>query len=414
MTFKWLVIGGGIHGCHIAARLVGDGVVRPHELGILDPGDALLARWRTFTETTGMTHLRSPSVHHIDLEPMSLEHFGRARGSRRAGLFVRPYRRPSLELFNAHCQSVLDRYDLHSAHIRDSATACDLGQDGVAVRTSVGRTLQADNVVLAMGAGNHPHWPSWALQGHPRFGHIFDQNLDGWPLDPGERVAVVGGGISAGQVALRLHHDGHQVQLVSRHALRQHQFDSDPGWLGPKYMTNFTRARDFAKRREMIQQARHRGSVPPDVRRSLRSAIRRGDLGWAEAEVEEAIPTSNGVLLKLSDGSGLDVNRVLLATGFESECPGGPLVQGLAESAGLQRAACGYPVVDRSLRWYPRVHVSGPLAELELGPAARNIAGAREAAKRIVGGVRNSDTGRWPAIIAPSTPEVPRPQVAAR
>ena len=58
--------------------------------------------------------------------------------------------------------------------------------------------------------------------------------------------------------------------------------------------------------------------------------------------------------------------------------------QGLVRDHALPCAVCGYPLVDRHLRWHPRLHVSGPLAELELGPVARNIVGARRAAERIL------------------------------
>ena len=75
---------------------------------------------------------------------------------------------------------------------------------------------------------------------------------------------------------------------------------------------------------------------------------------------------------------------MILATGFEAQRPGGVLVDDLIEEQGLPCAACGYPQVDGSLRWHPRVFVAGPLAELELGPAARNIAGARRAGERLV------------------------------
>ena len=61
-------------------------------------------------------------------------------------------------------------------------------------------------------------------------------------------------------------------------------------------------------------------------------------------------------------------------------------------SASLPCARCGYPIVDPSLRWHPGVYVSGPLAELELGPVARNIAGARRAGDRIVAAARSSSS----------------------
>lgn len=41
-------------------------------------------------------------------------------------------------------------------------------------------------------------------------------------------------------------------------------------------------------------------------------------------------------------------------------------------------------VSPRPLRWHPRLFVTGPLAELEIGPASRDIAGARMAARRVI------------------------------
>ena len=49
-----------------------------------------------------------------------------------------------------------------------------------------------------------------------------------------ESIAVIGGGLTACQLALKLQREKHQVTLISRHALRVHQFDTDAGWLGPK------------------------------------------------------------------------------------------------------------------------------------------------------------------------------------
>ncbi len=64
------------------------------------------------------------------------------------------------------------------------------------------------------------------------------------------------------------------------------------------------------------------------------------------------------------------------------------MIDSLIDSASPPCARCGYPIVDTSLRWHPRVHVSGPLAELELGPTSRNIAGARRAAEKLVDSIR--------------------------
>ncbi len=79
-------------------------------------------------------------------------------------------------------------------------------------------------------------------------------------------------------------------------------------------------------------------------------------------------------------------DEVFLATGFKSGLPGGALIRrDLVEQSGLKISDyCGFPIVSFDLKWHPRISVSGALAELELGPSARNIAGARLAAERIV------------------------------
>ena len=60
------------------------------------------------------------------------------------------------------------------------------------------------------------------------------------------------------------------------------------------------------------------------------------------------------------------------------------MVESLVEAASLKCADCGYPILDSALRWDENIFVSGPLAELEIGPASRNIAGAMRASDRIV------------------------------
>jgi pyruvate/2-oxoglutarate dehydrogenase complex dihydrolipoamide dehydrogenase (E3) component len=335
-----------------------------------------------------MTHLRSPSVHNLDLNPWSLKQYGGKRKRRKPGLFAPPYDRPNLTFFNDHCDKVIGDFNLNKLHVRARATSCEVACDGVAVGLSTGTEISTCNVVLAIGAGEQPKWPEWAPRDDARVHHIFDPDFDGWPSGA-ESVVVVGGGISAGQVALRLVEEGHEVHLVSRHALREHQFDSDPGWLGPRFMAGFLKEKDVDQRRMMISQARHKGSVSPDVRRALRGAITRQQVQWHQSGVDGIGVHDDGLRMRLATGTILEVQRVLLATGFAGHRPGGALIDQLAESASLPCASCGYPIVDKALRWHPRVYVSGPLAELELGPSSRNISGARRAAERLVAAVRS-------------------------
>ena len=383
MSLQWLIVGGGIHGVHIAARLIGEAGVDRSKIRIIDPGENLLERWQSCTEVTGMTHLRSPSVHNLAIEPMSLSFFGESLNIPKSVLYAPPYDRPHLNFFNEHCSRVIGYFGLEELHIRGLVVSCSVTCEEAIVEVSTGEKISSDNVVLAIGAGDQPMWPEWSKGMGDLVHHIFHSGFSGWPIKE-ERIAVVGGGISAGQVALRLQDEGHEVHLVSRHEMKEHQFDSDPGWLGPKYMAGFEKEKDLSKRRQLISGARHRGSVPPDVNHSLTESIGNGGIKFYESGVSSIDKHQDSANLNLADGTSIQIDRVLLATGFMPKRPGGKMVDQLITESQLPCAECGYPIVDTDLCWHPRLYVSGPLAELEIGPSSRNISGARRAAKRIV------------------------------
>lgn len=383
----WVVVGGGIHGVHLAVRLLGEARVDPERVRILDPAPRLLATWRRCTANTGMRFLRSPAVHHLGLDPWSLLRFADAERSntKLERLFAAPYDRPAIDLFDDHCHALVEGFGLPELHIRAAAAHLDVSRDGVTIQLTEGPPLRTRYVLLAMGAGGQPRWPTWANAPRARGArvhHIFEPDFvlepEAWP----ERVVVVGGGITAAQAAMRLADAGRQVHLIARREPSVHQFDSDPGWVGPKNMRRFSLTKDPSARREMIRKARHVGSVSPDVQRALRRAIREERIHWHRGEPDRVEGSTN-----LEVHVGLERIRaagVLLATGFASHRPGGALVDELVEGHALPCGECGYPIVDTHLRWHPRVFVTGPLAELEIGPVARNIVGARRAADRIM------------------------------
>ncbi len=60
-----------------------------------------------------------------------------------------------------------------------------------------------------------------------------------------------------------------------------------------------------------------------------------------------------------------------------------PLIQQLVTKYQAPVSSCGLPSITPTLEWLPNLYVSGGLADLELGPFARNIMGGREASLRI-------------------------------
>lgn len=381
----WLIIGGGLHGTALALALTQrDGVPRDR-LAVVDPHAAPLAAWAHVTHNVGMAYLRSPGVHHLHYDPWSLRTF---RASRRGAALDRSiprYERPALALFNAYTAYLVERYRLDALFQRGRAQDLHRTASGWTVETDRG-AIQARRVLLAPGWGDAPQVPPWAVSFHAArhipLHHIFDADFHRDALPPAALTLVIGGGISAAQTALALADCG-AVLLLHRNPLRLADFDSDPCWVGPICLRDFHTEPDFDRRRALIQAARRPGTLPADVAERLAAAERSGVLRRQQGEVISASVDGAGALaLRLADGSTLRPERVILATGYPPTRPA-PWLSAVIERHGLPLAACGYPVVDRTLCWADGLYVSGALAELEIGPASRNIIGARLAGERL-------------------------------
>jgi cation diffusion facilitator CzcD-associated flavoprotein CzcO len=377
---EWLIIGGGVHGTHLSHVMVHARGVPSDRIRVLDrEREPLAAFWRC-VEATGMTYLRSPGVHHLDLHPYSLLHFAQREGRRLAG-FVPPSYRPKLPLFRAHCEHVVDRYRLADLRLVACTEQITVRPWGYRIETDEG-CLDTRRVVLALGTGDELEVPMWARGTDPSW-HVFHHGFARERVTPPRTVAIIGGGISAAQLMLALARDGLQPIVVARHPIREHRFDSDPAWLGPQAMQRFARSAPAA-RRAQIREARHRGSLPPELRRAVKRATRAGLARWIEAEVTALDRLEIGIQLFLDRTPHvLVVDHVILATGFRGVRPGGALIDDAIDKLGLPCAACGFPILRDTLEWRPGLYVSGALAELELGPTARNIAGARAAGGRL-------------------------------
>ena len=412
----WLIVGGGIHGVHIATRLLGEGVTT--ELCIVDPEQALLSKWKNRTAATGMDYLRSSVGYHLDLSENSLRKFGKGAtiSSSSATLFSNDYERPRLDLFNQHCDAIIAGHQLIRRHIQGVVTNLEPRDDHVRVMVSDSEDSKleyiAEQVVLALG-NDEPLYPDWVTQNLVDTGrarHLLDTNISHSHPSSSTKssVAIIGCGLTAVHKALQLAKDEtfKQIHLIGRSNIKEKQFDTHQDWMMdqaaaersiagggfglPKRHQTFRDTSCLIQRRQIIAQERIPGTVTAAVNRGLQYAIRNKQIQWHQAEVSSlSQSTANEACsLHLSSGTSIEVDRILLATGFGKRPPS--LMQKLRLPVS---DVCGYPIVDRDLRWgHPRIFVSGALAELELGPSARNIAGARLAAERIVQASRTRHT----------------------
>lgn len=382
----WLIIGGGVHGTHLSLHLLRRRRVPQDRIRVLDPHASALARWNACTTNCGMGFLRSPYVHHLDIPSDSLMHFTDKGVGKNLKSFIDPFFRPSIPLFMAHSEHVIRKNQLDALRIQGRAMGLTAVEGGYRVETESG-SIEARKILLAISPMDSPLWPGWARtlkEGGAPIDHVFDADFEREKMPDFESAVVIGGGITGAQLAMALakRRPGH-VTLVTPHVPRVHRFDSNSGWMGPRNMERFRTEADLARRREIIRQARHKGSMPAEVRGTLRRAAELGKLAVRVTMVTGATFDGRDLLLDCEDGAPLRAARVILSTGFEPKRPGGPWLDRAIEELGLPVACCGFPVVEPSLRWHGGIYVTGTLAELELGPAARNIIGARHAAERL-------------------------------
>lgn len=381
----WIIVGGGIHGTYISNHLTKFSGVPLENIKVIDRFEAPLAMWKRCTENTEMQFLRSPAEHNLDVGAGALYRF--AAGRKGSGAeFYSKYKRPSLSLFNSHCEQVIKDNALSSIrHIAEVLSVKRL-VDGFVVDTSAGE-ITGRRLIISVGATENLAIPSWAkalmASGSP-VSHIFSSEFAEYKSRGFQSAIIIGGGISAAQAALALAKiKPGAVKLVCSRQFRTFRFDADPCWLGEKCLQRLRRQGDYAARRLLVDHARHSGSFPQDVRKQLEKAVRDGSLECVIGDVESATGDQSSASLKLSTGVALTADLVVIATGFAQGRPGGALVQRFVEDLNLPLAECGFPILDEYLRWDADLFVSGALAELVLGPASRNIIGARMSANRI-------------------------------
>ncbi len=386
---EWVVVGGGIHGTYVARELLEAGVPR-EELAVLDSHGELLTSFRRKARACGMDTLRSNYVQHIGPSPFGLQRFAEARNREDELVPTRNSQpRPTLDLFFDYADQVIERFDLDE--LVSEATVTDVEADGSLVVDTTAGAMRAERLVLAVGQGERYRRPAWT-RGQPRVEHVWEDATR--PVDAvedDETVWVVGGGITAGQVATTLADRVDSITLCTRHPIREALREADPRWLNWNYIEDelHTLPAGSKARFERLRRARNGGTMPPYLTRELETTpnvtVRRD-------EIEDVVRAADGLLASCRREGGGHVDRILLATGFEPVFEH-PFVRSLVDSLSLQTGHRGMPVLDdETLAWRTesgessRVLATGKLAEGTVGPFAGNIPGARRAAERIVEG----------------------------
>ena len=382
------IIGAGVQALTLTTHLLQKSVKHYRKFLVFDPSQTWMSQWQNQFAAQQIPYLRSPAVHHPDPNPHQLRAFAEHR---RNELFP-PYDRPGTELFNDFCHEIINRWQLtdkvYPAKVTQILPVKLASRSKFQLALSTGETIIARKVVLATGSGKIqlPNWVERITADYPvdKLCHSQQVNLGGLNL-AGERILVIGGGLTSGHLTKGAIAQGATVTLMTRKELQEKIFDAEPGWLGPKYLKDFHSETDWDTRFQHIQQARNGGSMTPEMTLQLRKASHEGKVVINECcQVDDAQWQDNSWQVHCYKGCQNQFDRIWLATGTKFSVREHPLLQEVLEAYPTE-IVNGLPVLDEHLR-LPKSNffIMGGLAALRIGPVARNIGGGKMACQRIV------------------------------
>ncbi|MCM1983214.1 FAD/NAD(P)-binding protein [Lyngbya confervoides] len=407
-TLDIAIVGAGPQALTLVTHLIQKRKDLRQRFQVFDPSGTWMQTWQHQFEALEIPHLRSPAVHHPDPHAGALRNFAEHRAAELHG----PYGRPGTQLFYDFCQDVIRRWDLgdrvYPARVEQMDVQPHSRRWPFRLRLDNGQQVRARRVVLAMGSGR-AHTPAWTTtldRPYPcdRLRHAQDVDLRQAEV-AGQTVLIIGSGLTSGHLAIGAVHRGARVLLMARRQYREMLFDADPGWLGPKYLKGFAAQACWEARHRQILAARNGGSLTPEVLTQLRRLQRRGQVTlYEQCQVQQArwqAPhwqihcQTQGQHVCLADQP---IDHLWLATGQQTSLADHPLLQSIQAQFPAQWVN-GWPVLDEHLRWPGcELFVMGAGAALQLGPVARNLAGARMACDRIVPALAKPSLALSPTI----------------
>ena len=389
------ILGAGPHALTLVTHLLKKRHKIRSKIAVFDPNGKWMSQWEQQFAALEIPHLRSPAVHHPDPNPFGLRKFAESRSSE----FFPPYDLPGTRLFNDFCEDVIRRWDLENTVIDEKINRIQPLNNPFGSQFRLwldsGKSILARRVVLATGSSQLqiPDWVSQVEQNYPEDKLCHSHAVDLRKLYlAGEKVLIIGGGLTSGHLAVGAMSRGAFVQISMRRQLQEKIFDADAGWLGPKYLKGFFAESDFEKRFEMIKQARNGGSMTPAMVTQLRRQAHNGKLIIQEnTQVVEVEWIDNQWLVKFTDGKQERFHRIWLSTGTRFDVNSEPLLKEVLQAYPIP-VINGLPVLDNNLRWRDcSLFIMGGLAALQIGPTARYLSGARMASDKMLKAIIKSN-----------------------
>ena len=212
------IVGAGPHALTLVTHLLQKKKSMRGRFIVFDPSGMWMSQWNHQFAALEIPHLRSPAVHHPAPDPHALRTFA----ERRPNELLAPYDLPGTKLFQDFCQEAIHRWQLQTCVYPAQVLQIQPfsgRRSRFHLELSNGQTMVARRVVIASGGGR-PHFPDWVEQISTKYPS--DRLLHSHQVDlrrlhlRGERVLIIGGGLTSGHLAVGAIQRGAQVMLMSR------------------------------------------------------------------------------------------------------------------------------------------------------------------------------------------------------
>jgi thioredoxin reductase len=257
-----------------------------------------------------------------------------------------------------------------------------------------GRTLKANNVVIAAGISTFAYVPEFARDLPETVAAHTSVHKD-LTRFKGRRVVVVGKGQSALEYAALLHEVGADVDLITRGEVRWHSkilYDRTgpakhifypPGDVGPPGINWLVAFPSFFRYfPEKIKDPMHRRAVLPGGAKWLRPRIEEQIHLTENTQIVKASEQGQGIRLELSDGTVREVDYMILGTGYQPDFHKFTFIDP-ALSQQVQESK-RYPVLNAGYESsVPNLYFAGLMAGYTFGPTCRFVSGTKAVAQKI-------------------------------
>ncbi len=267
-------------------------------------------------------------------------------------------------------------------------------EDGFHIELADGRTVEANNVVVAAGISPFANIPQFALDLPPTLASHTQEHTD-LSSFKGKHVAVVGRGQSALEYAALLYEAGAEVEVIARGPIiwinrklydrtgpAKHIFypPSDVGPPGLNWVIAFPTI--FSRLSDKARYSIDRRAVRPAGAQWLRPRVENKVRLTQNTEVIKATPQGEGLYCELSDGTTRTIDYLFLGTGYEAHIDKFAFINPSLRDQIQQND--GYPTQNT---WFessvPHLYFAGAIAGYTFGPICRFVAGSDTAAHQI-------------------------------